>query len=452
MEYNLQETGDRYRIILQSLGEGVWEWDCVDNVAIVSPQFLVMLGYAPDADAKTSCQDFLVGIHPDDVARFQAAKQQHLTDRLPFDVEFRVQHRAGHYIWLRSRGQAMWDAQGQPLWMAGAVEEITARKANEAALQQQAQREQAFNEVVQAIRSLLDLEAIFRLSAAKIAELLQGGVSIVRYLPERRCWKHLVNYSHGSGYIDDLEREIADLDNPFAAQLKQQQVVRIDNTETIRDAANQELAEQAPGAWLLVPIVVEGVVWGSLSLARAACPDPWPADDIELAQRIADQLAIAIQQANLHQQLQAAHERNELVLQSVGEGVWDLDLTTDSMTVSARYRKIFGYEADAAIPISFPARLERLHSDDHERVLAAWQQHLETNCPYDVELRTKHREGHYIWLRERGQAIRDARGQPVRAVGTIEDISQRRQEQELLSQRERLLDLFFRNPWMAASL
>jgi signal transduction histidine kinase len=103
---------------------------------------------------------------------------------------------------------------------------------------------------------------------------------------------------------DKLAFDIPDRNNPFAEQLKRLQIVQIDDTTTIQDPINRRLAEVFPGAWLLVPISANAKVWGSLTLSRADPKATWQAEERELAKRVANQLAIAIQQSSLHQQVQ----------------------------------------------------------------------------------------------------------------------------------------------------
>src|ERR1035438_10461075 len=57
----------------------------------------------------------------------------HVRDNTPYDVECRSRHKAGHYEWVRSRGQAERDAAGNPIWIAGSIHIVTDRKLAEQA-------------------------------------------------------------------------------------------------------------------------------------------------------------------------------------------------------------------------------------------------------------------------------------------------------------------------------
>ncbi|UBF24482.1 PAS domain S-box protein [Kovacikia minuta CCNUW1] len=200
---------------------------------------------------------------------------------------------------------------------------ITALKRTEAALHQKAQQEQSFNRVIQAIHHSLNLRTIFSTATAEISQLL--GVEqtkIMQYLPDRCCWVRLAAYVQGMETQNniDLGFEIPDQGNPFAERLKQFQVVRVEQPKDVADPINREIAKTIPLPWLLVPIVVNQSIWGNLSLHRSQPGLRWQDDEVELVCRIAEQLAIAIYQADLYQQAQievAERQRAESALQQM---------------------------------------------------------------------------------------------------------------------------------------
>ncbi len=182
--------------------------------------------------------------------------------------------------------------------------------------QQQAQREQALNRVIQAIRNSLDLNTIFHTAAAEIGSLLQvQQANILQYLPEQAVWVHQASYCQSPDVapvgLDVVGLEIPDEGNPITARLKQLEIVRLDDASTVANEMTQILAQTFPGAWLAVPLQVGGSVWGNITLIRGPEPFVWQDWQIELTRTIADQLAIAIQQSQLYQQVQQLNTRLE---------------------------------------------------------------------------------------------------------------------------------------------
>jgi len=242
-------------------------------------------------------------IHPEDREKALKVSQQALQQRKPISQDYRFLRADGTYCWLRDEIRYVRDTGQYPAEIIGYLMDISDRKHFEFSLQRQAEQEHRLAQVIHAIRSSLDLDIIFSVAAAQISEFLNGEVSIVKYVPERQCWVHQEVSSQGERQNAKLNMEIPDVGNPLAAQLKQFQTVHINNTDLLTDTINQPLANQFPGAWLMTPIIVGETLWGSLTLARLRVALPWSTDEIAMAKHLADQLAIAIHQLELHNQV-----------------------------------------------------------------------------------------------------------------------------------------------------
>ncbi|PSB17654.1 hypothetical protein C7B76_09560 [filamentous cyanobacterium CCP2] len=171
-------------------------------------------------------------------------------------------------------------------------------------IQQQAHREQALNQVIQDIRNSLDLNTVFATATSEIGRFLQvDRAEIVQYLPEDGCWLNVASYRRHFEMSNALGLRIPDKNNAVAARLKQREIVHIADYRRDADAVNQPFAAAYPGAWLLVPLEVGSELWGSLSLNHQSRWQ-WEEWEVELAQAIANQLAIAIQQSQLYIEIQ----------------------------------------------------------------------------------------------------------------------------------------------------
>ncbi|MGC1217142.1 MAG: EAL domain-containing protein [Phormidesmis sp.] len=218
--------------------------------------------------------------------------------------EYQVCDRQGRDLSVRVNNAPIQDAAGDRIGIMSISADVSAFRATEAQLAHRTHQAQALARVIDAIHQSLDLDTIFSVSAAHIADLLQTQVAIVEYLPESQCWVHRIVFNTHRGSVVKPHSVISDIDNPFSAQLKRLEVVQINDTRTIEDPINKKLTETDPGAWLLTPISIGEQIWGSLSLGRLHQYTQWKTEDIELAQHVAAQLAIAIDQAQIYRQLQ----------------------------------------------------------------------------------------------------------------------------------------------------
>lgn len=183
----------------------------------------------------------------------------------------------------------------------------------------QAEREKVLNRVLQAIHSSLDLQAIFKAAVSEIGNLLQvDRVTIAEYQVPKAVWQIVAEYRLSEDLSTTTGLEIPDDNNEIAARLKRRETIIVNNTITEiqqSDEVNSSLAVLFPHSWLMVPLWVEheNQVWGSLNLWHEKNSHTWQESEIELAQIVANQLAIALNQSQLYQKLQKANQELERI-------------------------------------------------------------------------------------------------------------------------------------------
>lgn len=144
-----------------------------------------------------------------------------------------------------------------------------------------------------------------------------------------------------------------------------------------------------------------------------------------------------------HQTLAASEERLNLVLRSVNDGVWDWNLKSGQAYLSPKYYEIAECTPGAVNP-DLDYFISLIHPDDRQRVLDVMKAHLGGATEASVvEYRMNTGSGAVKWILGRGKVVeRDADGQPLRMLGTIIDISDRKNAEEAMRKySRRLLDL-----------
>jgi two-component system cell cycle sensor histidine kinase/response regulator CckA len=129
-----------------------------------------------------------------------------------------------------------------------------------------------------------------------------------------------------------------------------------------------------------------------------------------------------------------------LALEATSDGIWAWHVPTGKTYFSPRYFTMLGYEPDA-LPATFDTWASLLHPDDSERTKKIIQAHIESKSEqYEVEFRLRTKSGQWLWILGRGKVIeRDAKGRPIRMVGSHVNIDTRkRAEQKLAEYREQL--------------
>jgi PAS domain S-box-containing protein len=130
----LADRDERLRIGLTVAGMGTWRWevDAVNDWRDAS--FNAMIGLAARESIQPA-KDFFERVYPEDRARVQEAVDRMVHYDADYDVEFRMRREDGTFIWVRDKGKLFRDLDGKPLYITGAVIDITDRKLEQEELQ-----------------------------------------------------------------------------------------------------------------------------------------------------------------------------------------------------------------------------------------------------------------------------------------------------------------------------
>jgi PAS domain S-box-containing protein len=164
-----------------------------------------------------------------------------------------------------------------------------------------------------------------------------------------------------------------------------------------------------------------------------------------LARQAADLIERSLQQEavlELTHTLQEREEQLRLATDAAEVGLWDVDLVNDTLFWPARVKAMFGISPD--VPVSMTDFYAGLHPEDLKRVSAAFAAAVDPQrqALYDVEYRTVGKEDGVIrWVAAKGRGIFEPGGRCVRVIGTAIDISERKQAEQSVQEREKALGL-----------
>jgi PAS domain S-box-containing protein len=361
-------------------------------------------------------------VHPHDLETVLMPVFETVFAQQTTTIEYRFQHKDDHWIWISSHSTARYDPQADCWYCTQFATDISDRKQAEFALDQQKQREQVLNQVIQSIHQSLDLEAIFTTATQGISQLLDlDRAAIMRYERDRACWSYVSAYFKDGIFPQDLIREIPDAQNPIASQIKQGNIVKIEDTEIIKDPINRDVARKRPGAWLIVPIQVNHSVWGSLSLWRQTA-SAWQTDDVDIVRRVAEPLGIAIHQANLYRHSQEAEARLLLALGVSKTIAWERDLQTNTIFFTG-----LPGELQQQQTLSYDAAMAGVHPDDREALNQANERIIQTGGDFEIShrLAVPGQADTWQWVQVYAKAMTDDQGRPNRIIGISIDITER---------------------------
>jgi diguanylate cyclase (GGDEF)-like protein/PAS domain S-box-containing protein len=141
---------------------------------------------------------------------------------------------------------------------------------------------------------------------------------------------------------------------------------------------------------------------------------------LSIARNITERLAIEHDLSSRDAQLRYA-------LTEASDGLWDWNLSNDEVFFSPQLQRMLGY-GPSEMQTSLSAWSDNIHPEEKGRVMHALHEHIQgAREKYEAEYRLKNRNGHYIWVLDRGRVCeRNAHGQATRVVGMVQNVTDRK--------------------------
>ena len=128
----------------------------------------------------------------------------------------------------------------------------------------------------------------------------------------------------------------------------------------------------------------------------------------------------------------------ENIITATQAGTWEWNIITGEVTINETWAQIIGYNLMELSPLSIETWQKFAHPDDLKRSDALLQEHFDGKLPYyDCECRMKHKDGHWVWIHDRGKLVSYTEGGlPHLMFGTHIEITQRKFVEEALKSSE----------------
>jgi PAS domain S-box-containing protein len=385
----LRDAKSRFDLLIES-GVGIWEYDIATQKILVSRKFSNMLGFG-EQELRVDYHDFINAIPSADRELVDTMLQRHTDSDEAYLVEHRARRKDGSVIWVRSRGQLERDEHGSGRRIVGWTEDITRSR-----------------------RTHIQNQTIFDTVPAKI--WLKDSENRILRLNERAA------ESMGGSVADFEGQNTYDLFGDMAKKYHDDDLAVINSGNPIRGMVESYTPNDGEPGWVTtdkIPLGQDGIFDQLLVVSTDITPL------IEAENRVRE-----------------SEERFRLAADGASVGIWDwVDINGEEEIWSDQFYRLIGYDRDE-LPASLAAFGNLLHPDDQAATFAAVDAHFNESKPFEIEYRLKHKTKGYRWFLGTGQAAFDDDGKPVRMVGSIQDIHDRRAAEENLSEANTELERF----------
>jgi PAS domain S-box-containing protein len=405
----------RLKMIVKASKIALWDMQPVkddplnpNNIFIWSDEFNKLLGYSNNVDFPDVLSSWMDKLHPDDKERTLEAFSRHILDRsgkTPYDIEYRLQKKNGEYGYFHSYGAIIRDAEGYPVRIAGAIQDIT-----------EAKERAEINEF-----QLTRLKLIVQ--ASKIAlwdmQITEGGDTMN---PENSVtwtneFRKMLGYSNKLEFPDSL--------NSWSEKLHP------DDKDRVIDALTQHLSDSTGKTPFNVQyrLLKRDGEYGYYHAFGAT---------IRNSEGYAVRFAGAIQDITEEKNITESNEyqltKLGMIVKASNIGLWDIQVVNEDIVNennvffwSDEYREMLGYSTEKEFPNIYGSWSDCIHPDDKEKVIEAFKRHIYDQTgetPFDVKYRLRRKSGDYGYFRDYCATIRDAEGCAVRVVGALQDITE----------------------------
>ncbi len=288
-QLQLQESERRFARAVAGTSDGIWEWHIVRGTIYWSPRFKELLGYETD-EIQPKEGMLWSFMHPDDVETVKEATRRHLKHNEPYDVRYRLRHRDGKYRMFRARGTVERDAAGEPMVMAGSLEDISEQVAAERARTERRKRIGRQHRAIQSLTtdpglSSREMDLAFARLTETACEILDVGRASLMLVNEdcsRLVSRDLfvrAKKEHFRGVFHNLQAM-----PQYLAALESSRALAFEHPledERLREFPQGFLQERSVKSMLDIPIRREGKVVGILRLSEVDKARRWRDDEIQ---------------------------------------------------------------------------------------------------------------------------------------------------------------------------
>ena len=140
----------------------------------------------------------------------------------------------------------------------------------------------------------------------------------------------------------------------------------------------------------------------------------------------------------LEKNLLDQRRRLESIIEGERVGTWEWNVQTGATVFNETWARIIGYRLEELAPTSIQTWSRFVHPDDLRESNRLLERHFVGELPYyEYECRMRHREGHWVWVNDRGRVLsRTEDGKPLMMFGTHADVTERKRSELILKDRE----------------
>jgi PAS domain S-box-containing protein len=439
MEKALRASQQRFRDYAEIASDWFWETDAEHALVYLSDQFGSFSGGLAS----------LIGKHrweiADDVESEPEKWIEHrnMLDRHePFrDFVYRSRHLGDEVRFVSISGKPIWDEQHRFLGYRGVTKDVTQRVVTESERQESLSFFEGMDRVNRATQGTGDLDEMMHNVLESVLGVFACDRAWLVYPcdPAATTWRPVMERTR-----PDWPCTLpATTHLPVDAEVVRVFEVALQSPDAVRFGPGQDeplparVAEQfSIQSMIGMAVYPRGDQPYLFGLHQCSHMRVWTAHEQRLFQAIGLRIGDALTSLLMLRNLRDSEAKLEGAQRIAHVGHWDLEIETNELTWSNETWRIMGV-APRAEKMRFTDELSLVHPDDRARVEAAVAAALAGESVYAVEFRVMRANGEIRTVQSQARLVTDPSGRPARLFGTMQDITERKRAEALLSESER---------------
>ncbi|HEX3002199.1 MAG TPA: PAS domain S-box protein, partial [Methanoregula sp.] len=384
----LRESEEKYRALIESTSDFIWETDPAFRYTYCSPQMDNLWGIKPETMNGKTPFDVMP---PEELKKVTPFIQELVASPHAFSGFVSSAIVSGRLIHVETSGVPFFDADGALLGYRGISRDITDRMQADEMIRARENELRTVTNVVPALISYVGADHRYR--------WVNKGYE---------DW-----FGMSSGQVEG--RHVRD-------------VLGESTYEKIRDRLDRALGGET--------VTIEEQVPGKTGEPRWVSATLVPARDA--AGTVAGVIAHVVDITERRQSeanIRESEERLRLAQSGANIGIWDRDLVTGVLTWTPEMAQLYGYEPDM-FEKTYEAFRSRVHPDDLERIERIRDEAIAAHRPFEYDFRIVLAHGEIRWISCKGSAQYGSDGRPQRIFGVNTDITERVWTGEALRESE----------------
>ena len=343
----LQSTVQRLDLVLGAVDLGLWDRDLRTGAEVMDERWFGLLGYAP-GEFDTHQGRWLTQVHPGDLLRVEHLRQLVLSGDLPLlELEFRMRHRDGHWVWVHSRGRVVQHAaDGTPLRMVGSHADVTPRKLAELAMARQHRLLQAVSRAQNSFIEDSHPQRAFQLLLEELLGVTDSEYGLIGEVVPRPgavpCLRiHAMTNIAWDAASQALHAQVAAggmmFDSPdslLGVSLRTGEAVISNHPEQDRRSSGRPHGHPPLRAYLGLPVKVDGELVALVGLANQ--PEGYTQDDADFLAPFISTVGQLFRAWRADQQRAKVQQELQIALDSMDQGLLRVDHTGVVTTFNQR--------------------------------------------------------------------------------------------------------------------